>query len=357
MRAYDAKQTAKKWVEANVDDWVGLRAAHLVGSLAGTPDEAEFPSYKDVDVILVFDDDAQMLIPKGPFADNIETEYEGLLMEAGLKPVSGYRSAEAVLANPEIAHHLLTNSTLYDPDGLLKALHGQVKREYARRHWVQIRCDYEREGFLRILGMAPEAESRMGPAALTNLSGYSLTYLMAMLCVVTLRPPTTGGRAWLRAREILYSQGRPDLYDKWVSLYNLQDVTPEEAAARIDEAAALFDQAVVLKRSPHPFGHKMHAHLRPYFVETARALLAEGYPAEASLWSLPFFFAATDILQMDGPSKDRANWAERQAIWLADLGLGTPGERSDLLDRLNTLGEQVFELSDTIIATNPDITD
>ena len=357
MRAHEAKQTAIQWVKVNLETWPGLRAAHLVGSLAGTPDEAEFPSYKDVDILLIFDDDAPMLVPKGPFADNIETEYQGLLIEAGLKPVSGYRSPEAVLANPEIAHHLLVNSTLYDPDGLLEALHGLVKRDYARRHWVQVRCDYEREGFLGILGMAQGAERRMGPAAMANLTGYSLTYLVAMLCVVTLRPPTTGGRSWLRAREILYSWGRPELYGHWVSLYNLQSVTPEQAAERIDEAAALFDLAVVVKRSPHPFGHKMHVHLRPYFIETSRALLAEGFPAEASLWAAAFFFAATDILQMDGPSEERPRWAERQSAWLAELGLGTPAEREQVLDRLNELGEQIFTLANTIIASNPDITD
>jgi hypothetical protein len=114
---------------------------------------------------------------------------------------------------------------------------------------------------------------------------------------------------------------------------------------------------MLVKRSPHPFGHKMHVHLRPYFVETSRALLAEGFPAEASLWAAPFFFAATDILQMDGQSEERPIWAERQLAWLAEMGLGTPAEREQLLGSLNALGEQIFALANTIIASNPDITD
>jgi hypothetical protein len=299
-----------------------------------------------------------MLITEGPFDyPIIETKHRDLLIEAGKKPVTEYSSPEVVLANPEIANHLLVNSTLYDPDGLLADLRGPVEREFARRHWVQARGNYERAGFARALGMAAEAEARMGPAAVANLSGYSLTYLVAMLCVATLRPPTTGGRSWLRAREILHAWGRPELYEEWPALFNLQGTTPEQAIGHIDETADLFDKALAVKRSPHPFGHKLHAHLRPYFVQTCRDLVAEGFPAEGSVWASPFFFASTDILQMDGPAEERPKWAERQAAWLAELGFGTPAERGRVLKRLNALGEQTFELADTIIARNPDITD
>src|SRR5262245_61907940 len=106
MKGHEVKQTATAWVEANRAWWAGLQAAHLVGSAAGAPAEAEFPAYKDVDVHLIFEEGAPMLIPQNPFAHLVETEYEGLLIEAGLKPSGDYGSPEAVLANPEIADHV-----------------------------------------------------------------------------------------------------------------------------------------------------------------------------------------------------------------------------------------------------------
>ena len=86
----------------------------------------------------------------------IEVAYGGLLIEAGLKPVDQYRSSEAVLANPEIAHHLTVDSVVYDPSGLLRNLQEPVRRAFAYPQWIAARLDHERRGiaaaFDRLLG-------------------------------------------------------------------------------------------------------------------------------------------------------------------------------------------------------------
>ena len=45
------------------------------------------------------------------------------------------------------------------------------------------------------------------------------------------------------------------------------DSTPERVAQNLVEGVETFDRAVKGKRTPFPFGHKMHPHLRPYFVD------------------------------------------------------------------------------------------
>ncbi|MDP9358011.1 MAG: hypothetical protein M3R02_22560 [Chloroflexota bacterium] len=122
MDAGQAKRTAGRWVEANAPRWRGLRAAHLVGGITAMPDDTPFPTYKDVDMHLVFDDGSPSLRPDGPFPGIIEVSYDGILIEAGVKSVAEYRSPEAVLANPEVAYHLTVESSLYDPNGLLDGL-------------------------------------------------------------------------------------------------------------------------------------------------------------------------------------------------------------------------------------------
>ncbi len=48
MNAGGVKQAAKEWVAENVSAWPGLRAAHLVGSVAAAPGDVPFPAHKDV---------------------------------------------------------------------------------------------------------------------------------------------------------------------------------------------------------------------------------------------------------------------------------------------------------------------
>jgi hypothetical protein len=334
-----------------------LQAAHLVGSVAGMANDAEFPWYKDVDIHLIFAAGAPALQPDGPFSNNVETRYAGLLIEAGLKPAGDYRSAEAVLANAEIADHVRGDNILYDPCGLLAALQAPVTQAFARRRWVQARCMCDQAGFHHILNGVPAAETGFGASGVVMLAGYAMTRLTALLCDATLRPPTTGGRSWLRAQEILAAWGRQDLYNRWPALFHMASIAPERAAGVVNGAAALFDRAVVVKRSPHPFGHKLHPHLRPYFVETCRGLLAEGHAAEAALWAMAFFLAATDVLQVDGPPAEQEGAARQQAALLAELELETPVQCRRLLAGVTAVGAQVGALAETIVAGNPEIRD
>jgi hypothetical protein len=357
MNARAVKQVAKQWVQDNLQAWPGLRAAHLVGSVAAAPDDVPFPAYKDVDMHLIFDDSSDMLVPRGPFLHPIEAEYRGLMIEAGLKPLADYRSPEAVLANPEIADHLLADSTLHDPDGLLAALRPAVQEQFARRRWVQARCEQERIGLSGSLSIAGMAESRMGPAAAIGIAGWASMRLVAELCDATLRPVTTGGRSWLVARQILDSYGRLDLYEERLALFGLARITAWQASAFVKQATEAFDRALPVQRTPMPFGHKFHPHLRPYFVDTCRSLLADGYPAEAAAFAPPYFITSTQIMLADGPEAERQRWAEGEAAWLAEYGWDTAVGRARLLDGLRDLSSRVSALVDDIVARNPEVRD
>ena len=146
MNVRQMKQITGEWLTMNLSQYPGLVGAHFVGSINTMPDEADFPTYKDVDLHLVFKDGSPALENHGPFANLLETEYRGAILEGGYRPISEYQTPEIVLANPEIAHHLTVDSLIYDPEGWLRGLQGSVRREYARRKWVEARIDYERKG-------------------------------------------------------------------------------------------------------------------------------------------------------------------------------------------------------------------
>ncbi|MDP9364432.1 MAG: hypothetical protein M3Q10_09460 [Chloroflexota bacterium] len=181
MKMSDAKRAAREWVEANTAGWPGLRAAHFVGGVTGMADDASFPADKDVDLHLVFAEGSPELERAGLFAGLLDAVHGGVRIEAGVESIADDRSAEAVLANPEIAHHLLGESIVHDSTGLLAGLQREVRRGYPRRRWVHARLEHERNGLAGALALLPMARQAHGASGEVNLFGYTTTFATAAL--------------------------------------------------------------------------------------------------------------------------------------------------------------------------------
>lgn len=353
MNAGQAKQIAAAWVGENLAQWQGLIGAHLVGGITTMPDDAPFPTYKDVDVHLIFDIGSPMLEPTGPFMTMLEVPFNGMLIEAGVKPVTDYASAEAVLANPEIAHHLTVNSVLYDPGGWLQDLQELVRLDYPRRRWVQARLDFERNGLEGALALKEMARGMYGASGEVSVLGYTTTYIGAALCVAQLLAPSIGGRLWVRMRATLTQFDRLDLYDELLDLLGVKDVDQIRAQQILNEGAEAFDRAVEIRRTPHPFQHKLHLHLRPYFVESCQRMIDEGYYREALGWTTPFLLAATDVILVDGDETEKPTYAAMQQGVLETLGMADDGALDAKFAQAGQLYAQFFALADEILAANP----
>jgi hypothetical protein len=315
-------------------------------------DDAPFARHKDIDIHLILEAGSPLLQQEGPVPIIVEEEADGLAIEAGPKPVEQYASPEAVLANPEIAHHLTVDSILYDPDGLLSSLQHEVRKHYADRKWVEARVNHERDGFEGALAMRPMAAAMLGPSAEVNLLGYSHTFLSAALAVARLQAPNVGGRSFVRLRQHLTDAGRIDLYDRVLEILGLATFTTQQASRFVDEGAELFDIAVVSRKTPHFFQHKFHVHLRPYFVDSCREMIAEGYHREAAGWATPFLLASSDIIRVDGPDQVRSLAAERQKQLLEDFGMATSEALDQRFEQMAALGEEIFALAGEIVRDN-----
>jgi hypothetical protein len=305
---------------------------------------------------LIFAEGSPALERHGPFSNNLEYFYNGLMLEGGFKSVTDYQSPEAVLANPKIAHHLtVPSSILYDPTGLLFALHQDVVRQYAQQAWVMARIEHERNGINHALGLLPMAQSMAGGAGVAQILGYSFTYVMAALCVATLRAPSTGSRAWLRGREVCAEYQQLDLYEEALRVMGVAESTPERVMQLLAEGAEAFDRAVAVRRTPHPFGHKMHAHLRPYFVGGCTSLLEEGYYREALLWITPYYVSSCTIMVIDGPASVRPVFADRSARFLEELGMGSPEAQATKIAQAREVHERLFALAVDVSTKHPGI--
>ncbi|MBE7555939.1 MAG: hypothetical protein HS126_33210 [Anaerolineales bacterium] len=355
MNARQAKQTVKEWVKANIESWPGIRGAHLVGGVTTMPDEATFPDYKDIDLHLIFEEGSPALQPADPFMNILEIPYKGLMLEGGLKSLREYQSVKVVLSNPEIAHHFTVDSLLYDPSGWLRHLQQQVKREFPRRQWVLARCEHERNGLKKALEMLPLARGIVGGEVLTL--GYTTTFISSLLSVATLQSPTTGSRVLIRLREILTRYDRLDLYERFLAILGVENMSPERVAQLLQEGIEAFDLAVQIRRTPHPAQHKLHPHLRPYFVNSCQRLLDEGYYGEAGHWLALFHLSSIGVIMVDGPDGEKPRFAERSRRFLKDLGMDTAAASAARFEQANGLYVEFFALARDIISRHPGIVD
>jgi hypothetical protein len=353
----DAKRSVLRWLESTEEQFPGLCGAHFVGGITSMRDDEPFPRTKDVDLHLIFEPGSPALDHRGRFMNILEVAYDGLAIEAGIRSRLEYGDASMVLGNPEIAHHLLTDSVIDDPGGWLHDLQVTVRDNYARRQWVCARLNHERRGLAGALAMRKMAASMTGVTGELSVLGYATTYLAATLAVVTLSPPRIGGRMFVTLGAMLRQLERSYLHEEILGYLGVRDVAQADVERFLAEGAELFDWAVAVRRTPHPFQHKLHPHLRPYFVDSCQAMIDEGYHREALGWITPFYCASVDVILADGRDDDVPLVAAKRDRFLRSLGLDDPSEMDNRYERAQHVFNEVFVLADYMTADNPMIVD
>jgi hypothetical protein len=131
----------------------------------------------------------------------------------------------------------------------------------------------------------------------------------------------------------------------------------KEWVSNLRDAAEAFDLAVKVKRTPHQFGHKMHAHLRPYLVEGTQEMIDEGYYCEVVGWTMAFYDASMQIIQIDAPSQLTANMQTKFDGCMSQFALDAAAPWKMRIEEAKAIFREVFMLADEIIACNPAIFD
>jgi hypothetical protein len=348
MNAKQARRSAQHWIDANQQQWPGLVAAHFVGGVTTMLDNEYFPPTKDLDLHLIFEESSPMLQAKGPFMNILEDSFQGVAIEAGVRSMAEYASVEAVLGNPEIAHHLTLDSVAHDPSGYLTTLQIGVRAGYREPFWIAERIAYERRGLDAAFELRARAGEMFGPAGELTILGYTTTFGKAVLDVGSLQAPRIGSRLGVNLGDRLASLGRSDLFDKTLGFLGIQDVSISTVAWWLERGSALFDEAVAVRQTPHPFQHKLHPHLRPHFVDSCQRMLDEGHHREAMWWIIPFIEATTDVLLLDGPADRKQDVANTQLEFLELLNFADPSMRNAKYARARSCYEDYFALADEL---------
>ncbi len=344
MTVAETIAVVREWFERHGRYMRGCRAAHLMGGITALPHDAPFATYRDVDIAIITSEE-----PKDA-EDLLEVSYRNLIIEGGFYRPDRYHSAEGLLASPELAPHLAVDSVLYDPEGLLAGVQPIVAREYPRRRWVMARCEWEKRDALQMLDQLEHVES---------LDDYMLTLYMlvgsslcGLLAVASLQVPTNR-RCLANARELLRQAGRPELHDALLDLLGHANINRQEVDAWWEPAGAMFDRAVAVKRSPSPFGFKLHAHIRPYLVEGTRELIEGGFHREA-MWVFGIaYLMCNAAIQNDGNVDEKPYYQARYHKILGSLATDTLAGRQARALRARRLADELFVVADELVACNP----
>ncbi len=330
-----------------VREWVDLQARHLPhfagaylwGGITALPADAQFPLYRDVDVVVV---------TEGAHDDNREIPYRGLMLEVIALDLAAHRNAEAVLANPSHGPNMAATQILADPTGILVPLQQAVAAHYGRRRWIQARCEAEKASAEQSLAAMRQASM---PVEILDSVREFLGALSGLLAVAQLKRPTTR-RTLTLLRELLEAHGRLDLHEAALTLMGCAHLSRAEVQAMQDQCAIAFDRAVEVYQTPTPYGFAMRPHLRPYHVQGAQEMIDEGNHREAMFW-ITCLDTAYIVLQNDAPAAEKPVFAAQFRAMHDALGYTSLEGWAERVAAAERLAEEIYHIADALVALHP----
>lgn len=339
----EVKKLAREWVEKNYLGKDGFVGAHLVGSINHTPEDELFPLYKDVDIAIILE--------TVDYQEIVEISHQGYILECILSGATRYKDAKGILSLPGMACNLEVDSVLVDPNGTLATLHEQVRRDYNKREYVQLRVENENaEAKKNLQGMSGAGNALEFVFFLGNF----IMNCSAMPTVAHLQPPTHR-RGLLNLKPFMVNDGQEDLYGEYLKVFGSYTIDEPSARLFIDQAANVFDRALAIKKSPVPYEWKLDPCIRPYLVEGSLEMIREGGHRESIFWIALFFMISNSVIQQDGTEEEKVKYTEQISVFIGALGLSSAEKMADrvkdcgvFLEKLTVYTRQVIKDSEKL---------
>ncbi|HKP53266.1 MAG TPA: hypothetical protein VJ183_11515 [Chloroflexia bacterium] len=335
-------EIVREWVDLHARHLPDFAGAYLWAGITALPPEAPFPLYRDVDVVVV--------LPEGAQDDTVEIFYRGLMLEVISLDLKAHQDAEVVLANPSHGPNMATTQILADPTGILAPLQQAVAAEYARRRWIEARCEKEKASTEKALDTMRQAST---PTERFDSVWAFLSALSGLLAVAQLKRPTTR-RTLTLLRELLEAQGRPDLNEAALTLFGSAHMSRADVQAMLDQSVIAFDRSVEVYQTPTPFGFTIRPHLRPYLAEATQEMIDEGNHREAMFWIMALAGESYLVLHNDAPDAEKPEFAAQLLEMHAALGYTSTEAWAERLDAAERLAEEIYCIADALVALHPE---
>jgi hypothetical protein len=344
VRVDQARAAARRWVLEEATKLPGFHGAFSAGSSNWLGDDAVLPATSDLDVTVVFADSAPPANP-GKFL------YRGVLLDVAYLPRAWLQSPGSILGDYRLAGSLATASILADPTGGLAAIQAAVSREYARRRWVERRCEHAKANVLRHLrSYDPSAALHDQVTAWLFAAGVTTHVLL----VAGLRNPTVRLR-YLAARELLADHGRLDFHETLLEALGCARLDQVRVGQHLAALAEAFDAAKAVIRTPFFFASDISDVARPIAIDGSRDLVERGQHREAVFWMVATYSRCRQVLHHDAPAATQARFGPGYRRLLDDLGVTSPADLRRRGEQVRALLPRVWGMAEAIMAAHPGI--
>ena len=346
MRVDDARRLAQEWVDRHAVNVPGFHGAYIAGSTNGLPGEAILPGTSDIDIMVVL---AATHVPAKPG----KFLYHGVLLEATYLPTDLVENAEHVLGHYHLAASLRRPTILADPGGHLTRLQSAVHAEFARRKWVERRCEQAHETVLTRLASVIEDRSFEEQVMSWLFAAGGLPHV---LLVAGLRNPTVR-RRYEAARVLLGEYGYEASYPGLLELLDPEGINGEQTMRHLETVGEAFDVASSVISTPFPFAADISAAARPVAIDGSREMIQQGRHREALFWIVATIARCQMVLHADAPPPMSARWDGAFQDLLADLGIRSIVDLGQRCEHIRDALPQVDGLAVNLMDANPEIHD
>ncbi len=346
MTLKQAREAARRWIIDEASRFPGFRGAYTAGSSNWLPDDAEFTSASDLDIMVVLADGRQA-------GRRRKFIYRDALLEVSHLAHSQLQSLDQVLSDYHLAPSLSTTKVLVDPLGHLTPLVAAVSRGYGKRTWVRRRCANARDKVLGHLRSISEQAFLHDQVTACLFAAGITTHI---LLVAGLENPTVRTR-YVTVRRLLAGYGHAEFHETLLDLLGSARLTQERVSQHLGTLAEIFDTAKRVIKTPFPFASDISDCARPIVIDGSADLISRSLHREAMFWIAVTHSRCQKVLTEDEPEALTQSFRESYRQMLNDLGIASSAEIRRGCEEIDRSLPEVSNLADRIIAANPKVED
>jgi hypothetical protein len=344
MTVKDAKDVARQWVIEEANKIPGFFGAFYHGSTNWLLDNDVLPATSDVDVMVVLADPHPPNKP-GKFI------YRDVLLEISYLPRDQCQLPELILGQSHMAGSFRIPGIILDPSGQLTKIQAAVSKDYAKRQWVYKRCEHARNKILRNLQGVNEPDP-FHDQVIPWLFATGVT--THVLLVAGLKNPTVR-RRYVAVRELLKEYGYLDFYEPLLKVLGCARMSRGQVEHHLAALTEVFDVAKTVIKSPFFFASDISDIGRPISIDGSRELIERGYHREAVFWMVATYSRCQKVFYYDAPVKIQKRFSPGYRQLLGDLGIASFADLQQRGEQVRELLSCVWEVTEAIIAANPEI--
>jgi hypothetical protein len=343
MNVQEVRLIAERWVAEEVaqspDEVLG---AFTWGSLNWMADENPFPPSSDLDLVVVV-----------PTVDPVrhrvcKRSYGGVAIEPFYVPRERLLSAEELLADYAFGPNLSHTKVLFDPHRIIEGLRAVMVPEFARRHWVRLRCRSLRDWALPVIAAFEQSDRLFYLNAVTCLA---VKAMAQMALSADLRNPTVK-KALVKVRDVLVAYELAEEHQGLLRLLGAAELDDETILRASSHCKQTLDQACTWLRTPFIGDNCVTVHSRPSLEVDVPACVAGARGREIFLWVASLHAHAMIALENDAPAAVLAAARQVYVDDMAAIHAATPAEARARMLACRPALERMVALCDDIIARN-----